>query len=921
MKKFVLIVSVVIMASLNAGTVGKIAGTITDKNTGETLIGVNVLVEGTDFGAASDLDGTFIILNMPPGSYNLVFNYIGYQDVIVSGVRVSIDFTTRLDVQMSESSMEMDVVEVVAQADVIRKDQTSSMAVVDDDLIKELPVDNVSDVLQIKAGITKGADGALHIRGGRASEISYMVDGVSATDVFDGSVAYDVDKDAVSELQVISGTFNAEYGQAMSGIVNIVTKDGDDNYSGRLNVFSGGFLADDGDLFNEVDTYDPLTMPNIQANFSGPIIPGKLFFFVSGRYQENDGYYWGRREYYPDGREGDGKKIAMNWSKNAFGQAKITWRILPEMKLSYNLITDYRNWQDYDHGRKLSPDGRLEKFEIGINNTLNFNHTLSPTTFYTVNFSFFSKDYEHYAYEDITAYDAATNTGYVNPRIISENYLPSTSYSFTRGYTDNNRFNRETQTFIGKIDFNHQADEHHLIKAGFEYKSYDLFYKNVNLYESDENIFPFNPETDHTSFVIQVQDPNFTKYTRTPLEYSMYIQDKMEYGDFVLNFGLRYDAFDPNTRVPKEKYSSTPDIYSSEFYDDEQITASEESEFYENTTVKNQLSPRIGVAYSVTENSKFHFSYGRFLKMPTMSLLFENVTYTVLPVNKYNNLTGNPNLKPEKTAAYEVGFSSLMTDDISFSATAFYKDIRDYVGTSLRPIIWDNNPALGYGYFEYINLDYANVRGFTFELNKAFSSGHSFSVDYTYMISEGSSSNPGEYFSGELTTEEVNRFIFPLDWDQRHTLNGTLYLDIEGWGLSLIGRASSGQPYTPSYAQGSEVGRSSIRYFEKNLGRKPVNYNLDMNVRKTFEFFAGYKTSFYVKVYNILDIRNEIHVYGDTGSSDYSTAAELQREDEIREGLDDNPDFVRWGTYDEYMLQPWRYSAPRQIQFGTTLEF
>jgi hypothetical protein len=83
------------MASLNAGTVGKIAGTITDKNTGETLIGVNVLVEGTDFGAASDLDGTFIILNMPPGSYNLVFNYIGYQDVIVSGVRVSIDFTTR----------------------------------------------------------------------------------------------------------------------------------------------------------------------------------------------------------------------------------------------------------------------------------------------------------------------------------------------------------------------------------------------------------------------------------------------------------------------------------------------------------------------------------------------------------------------------------------------------------------------------------------------------------------------------------------------------------------------------------------------------------------------------------------------------------------------------------------------------------
>jgi outer membrane receptor protein involved in Fe transport len=915
MKKLLLFFSFLFL-TIQAGTVGKIAGQVSDKLTGEALIGVNVLVQGTDFGAATDVDGTFIILNLPPGTYELVFNYIGYQDVIIKDVRISIDFTTRLDVQMGESTMEMDVVEVVASAEVIRKDQTSSMSVVDDELIRELPVDNVSDVLQIKAGITKGSDGSLHIRGGRSSEISYMVDGVTATDVFDGSVAYDVDKDAVSELQVISGTFNAEYGQAMSGIVNIVTKDGDDNYSGRLNVFSGGFLADDGDLFNEVDTYDPLTMPNIQANFSGPIIPGKLFFFVSGRYQKNDGYYWGRREYYPDGREGDGKKIAMNWSNNAFAQTKLTWRILPEMKLSYNFIFDDSEWQDYDHGKKLAPDGRLQKFQTGFNNTFNFNHTLTPITFYTLNFSYFQKEYFHYAYKDISVYDPATNSGYVDPFSL-QNSAPSTSYSFTNGYTDNNRFERQTDTYIFKLDFNHQATDNHLLKTGFEYKQYRLYYKNVNLYQNGD-IFPFNPETDHATEFDRIVDPNFYTYEKEPFEYSLYAQDKMEYGDFVLNFGLRYDSFDANSRVPKERYKTTPDIYRTEFYEDGVITSAEESEFYESTSVKHQLSPRIGVAYSVTERAKLHFSYGKFLKMPTMNLLFENAGYTIVPANSYGNLVGNPDIEPEKTTAYEVGFSTQVSDNMSFTATAFYKDIRDYVGTSLKPILWNNTSAIGYGYFEYVNLDYANVRGFTLEFNKAFSDGFAFTMDYTLMISEGSASNPGENFSGTLSTEEVNRFILPLDWDQRHTFNSTAYFDIEGWGLSLIYRMSSGQPYTPGFVEAQELGLSSLQTFIKNKGRKPIQYNLDMNVRKTFEIADGFNTTFYVKIFNVLDIRNELFVWDDTGTADYSLRAEKENADQL---ASPSEDFRTYGSFEEYMQQPWRYSAPRQIQFGTTLEF
>ena len=89
-----------------------------------------------------------------------------------------------------------------------------------------LPVEEVSDVVQLQAGVTQGRDGQLHIRGGRSEEVAYVVDGVAMGDAYSGDLAVEVENSSVQELQVISGTFNAEYGRAMSGIVSIVTKDG-----------------------------------------------------------------------------------------------------------------------------------------------------------------------------------------------------------------------------------------------------------------------------------------------------------------------------------------------------------------------------------------------------------------------------------------------------------------------------------------------------------------------------------------------------------------------------------------------------------------------------------------------------------------------------------------------------------------------
>ncbi len=222
--------SVSTYADYDFATTGKIAGRITDA-TGEALPFVNIIVMGTNYGAASDIDGYYSILNIPPGAYEVKASAIGYNSTVVKNVRVSIDLTTKLDLTLTETSVSLgeDVV-VIATKPLIQKDLTASTSVVGDDLIKELPVTDLGDVLALQAGIVISPGGGIHVRGGRSGQVAYQIDGVPVTDSYDGSSVVEVNQNAVKELQVISGAFNAEYGQALSGVINIVTKDGSNKF-------------------------------------------------------------------------------------------------------------------------------------------------------------------------------------------------------------------------------------------------------------------------------------------------------------------------------------------------------------------------------------------------------------------------------------------------------------------------------------------------------------------------------------------------------------------------------------------------------------------------------------------------------------------------------------------------------------------
>ena len=216
-----------------AGTTGKIAGQITDSETGDPLPGVNVFLEGTALGAATDVDGYYYILNVPPATYNLVISYVGYADHTVKGVVAEIDLTTNVNLAIRSEILTTDAVIVVAERDLVQKDVAASQRSITSEQIEALPFTSVSQVVGMEAGVTS----TLEIRGSQPNEVLFLVDGISFRDDRNNRPITTIPLSAVQEVSIQSGGFGAEFSNVRSGIVNVVTKEGDPNhYTGSITV-------------------------------------------------------------------------------------------------------------------------------------------------------------------------------------------------------------------------------------------------------------------------------------------------------------------------------------------------------------------------------------------------------------------------------------------------------------------------------------------------------------------------------------------------------------------------------------------------------------------------------------------------------------------------------------------------------------
>jgi outer membrane receptor protein involved in Fe transport len=913
----ILFPSLILTITLIAGTTGKLAGYVKDAATGDALIGVNVILEGTNYGAATDVNGFYVINNLPPGAYKVNFSAIGYQKKQFVNVKVSVDFTTSLDVELNTATIELETIVVEAQAPLVRKDLTSSQVTIDANHIQTLPVESISQILTLQAGVTQGVGGELHIRGGRSNEILYTVNGVSISNPFNNSATIQIATNAIQELSVVSGTFNAEYGNALSGVVNTVTKEGGNQYTGRVSAYTGDHISSRSNTFFNVDDANPFSNHVYEMTFGGPFpySNNQFSFFLSGRYEYDEGWLYGVREQniydsvYINPADpndvrvtstGERAIVPMSWSRDFSGTAKLTYKPIPTIKVNFDALYSRSKSQGYSHSFKYNPDANTTAYDEGILTTLELRHTLNSKTFYTLKGSYNFHDYKNYLFPLLESEGKAvdyypglgTENYYADPRYQPDHKLTRPSpYTFYFGGTQNSHNYERAQTWLAKFDITSQISANHEIKFGLQGRLNQLDYENfVIRRDSTRNLTPTIPG---------IETADHDLYTRKPVEFSTYLQDKMEFDKMILNIGIRYDYFHPKAQYSTNIFYPSPkDPLLPDYVDPSTLLA--------DAPAKHQISPRVGVSFPITDRGIIHFSYGHFFQMPPFQYLYSNADFKYsLAVGR--QLFGNAHLNPEKQVTYELGLQQQLTDDIAFNVTGFYKDVRDLLALQVIRVSGDRT------YLKYVNKDYGNIKGITFSLTKRKNKGDILGVtlDYTFQVMEGNDTNADAFFLDLSSGRQTENIPVYLSWDQTHNLNTTVSVGEAGdWNVTLVGRIGTGLPYTP------QILEKQI-WVQTNSGRRPSTMRVDLLAEKNLSLF-GVDFIIFLKVFNLFDTLNERFVYDDTGRASYSL---FQSTGGAKSADDLAAKVPGVHSSEEYYQRPNYYYPPREVRLGLSYEF
>jgi outer membrane receptor protein involved in Fe transport len=610
--------------------------------------------------------------------------------------------------------------------------------------------------------------------------------------------------------------------------------------------------------------------------------------------------------------KGDGDYIPMNWNRKLYMQGKLIYNFNPMLKLTYSFISDDVNYEDYlaDDAKarnyKLNPDGNLNRFRTGYTHLLKLTQALSNSTFYELGVSYFDKSYKHYVYED------TDDPRYVHPRIADLQQ----AYSFKTGGTDNQRFKRQTKTGLLKFDFTSQITKRHLTKFGIEARVHKIELEDITLRPlgGDElNLATDSPFME--TYVPDINTPYASRYKHNPREFSIYLQDKMEFSDIIVNLGVRFDYFQPDGVVLADP--SDPDIYlpirDKNRYQDlngngledpgEAYTLEQRQSFwYKDAEDKIKLSPRLGVSFPVTETGVVHFSYGHFFQIPNFELLYRNPHFKIgTGTDRNQGLIGNADLKPEQTISGEIGFQQQIASDLVLDMTAYFRDIRDLTGTRAQEIEIFGGSAT---YSKLVNSDFGFIKGIILSLKNRYRLGINYSVDYTFQVAKGTASDVEQARNALIGGDLPEVQLVPLNWDQRHTMNATVSYIKESWGISFISNVGSGLPYSPRKTE--DV--SSLR---ENSQNKPLNWNVDMRLNKDF-IISKQKVTFFLRVFNLLDRLNELNVFDDTGRANFTT--DLKRIASLNPNLYVN-------TLEEWFSNETYYCEPRRIELGLMISF
>ncbi|MBT3252721.1 MAG: TonB-dependent receptor [Candidatus Marinimicrobia bacterium] len=743
--------------TLISATTGKISGHVTDSESGEPLIGVNIFISNLGTGAATDIDGYYAILNVRPGKHELRASMIGYAPLVMQNVDVVMGLTSTIDLSMSSEILGMEAVTVISERPIVAKDLSGSQLNVDSESIQQWPISSVDAVLGVQAGVEN-----MQVRGGSISQTAVMVDGFLSNDSRSNAPVTTLSLSSVEEIQVQSGGFNAEYGNIRSGIVNIVTAEGPaDHYSASFyyqnspaapkhygispydeeSYFMRPYLDDDvawtGTGSGGWDAYTQDQYPNFEGwnsynnpetgmtataaqqewiyehrrtgeitkpdqtldmGFGGPI-PGisKLRFYLSVR-NENEQFIVPLSR---DGYSSNSTRLKLNYDLST------NQKLVATMLYSEEHSVNRYNWTTV-------PEGNLLRGTYSVANLVTSAGLFTPAYYspYSVFRGRFDVSYNHMLSSD-SYYEIIIQHGQTQYQTYEMDARDTTKLEIFPGfYHDESpygynsadwmslgRDTSHTSSTLLKADYTDQINSSNQIKMGVQANFYDLQIRSYT--ESDKDTWS-----------------RTMNYDVTPIRLSGYVQDKLEFEGFIANLGLRAEFSSANT-----------DVYELNAYDDlfKQGLGSNLEELAEKQDAKSTftLSPRLGISHPITDHSKLYFNYGHFYSEA-------GSTYRFRLQRESNGLVtnlGNPELEQERTIAYELGYSHGFSNTYILDLATYYKDITQQPGW----VIYKNATG-SVNYRKAESNNYQDIRGVEITLSKPKGRIFSGFINYTYMV-------------------------------------------------------------------------------------------------------------------------------------------------------------------------------------------
>lgn len=824
---------------------GKIAGVVKDQSTGEVLPGVNIttLVGGATIGTTTDGDGRYFLLNLSPGIYAVKASLVGFQAVEKTDVRVRMDLTTEVDFALSQQAIEGDVITVVAERPLIEKTLTSSRTSIDaSEINNTMPVADLANLVDTSPSSFRG-----FVRGGRKSESKILVDGIDVSDSYfragEGTTVYSpytsanrstggefgvgVNLSSVQSLDIISGTFNAEYDAATAGVISVVTREGGDRVEGRLFMRAGSGVKNAGpDVYNntvkngqtvqsDLEKYNLERQTLLNSGDATNIAKANNFYTFDQATIDQMGYGKGPREAElsvggPLGKQA-GFYLTTRYNKRRLYlphehnlsmrySLKLTYKPTDNLKLTGNTLIDDEgklgNWVNRDFAArfKFYPAGYPGNKKMGAMGYLGVTHTLSPRTFYEVKISQLNRTTE-LGYSDDNG-DGRLDQGETGDFVVlstselSNQYLgvngtgilangrrsfftpdPGNERFFTLGFSNNAYRIGQPGFYYEDIDrnaFQLKADVTSQLNHNHQIKAGMLYrYHTISQFQQRTQV----RVTYDNNFPFEITD-----WTLHPKEYAVYVQDRMEYQGIIINAGLRLDGFDVGAKSFTDFFAPTRQ----ETLGNGQIVRTEIRD--RKVDVRWYLQPRLGISHPITENAAMHYSWGKFYSAPAFSNLFDN--YGVF---------ANPSLPfivdvaadPVEATAYEIGLQYGIDRNHLVDVTAYYRDVKNYgrIGYAINPVA-----GLGYGSYTFqTSFGYADARGVEISFERRpgspwISGRANYAFSYVKAASGAGGASPYTDKSNYSAVADGGKDI---PFDDRYTFN-TVQLNVSGGGNPLI---------------------------------------------------------------------------------------------------------------------------------------